>query len=257
MSTLYEKINEISARLTGFKVEGVGDGSFALINQKSRANAWFSYNTQIRNLLNDQNIDLVIDVGANEGQFAQYIGSFYTGKIVSFEPVTSVFEKLSAMASACPQWDVFQLALGSSDSSRIINISTKTVFSSILKTNEYCAQRFGIESVGSEQEHINIRRLDTMLDEIDPDVRYKNIFLKMDTQGYDIEVFDGLGHRAENVAALQSEISLIPIYEDMPHWTESISTFERNGFAVAAMFPVNWDTGRVIEYDCLMTRIKC
>jgi hypothetical protein len=55
--------------------------------------------------------------------------------------------------------------------------------------------------------------------------------------------------------ALQSEVSLIPIYESMPHRTESIAAFEQAGFGIAGMFPVNRAQGRVIEYDCVLTRI--
>jgi hypothetical protein len=69
-----------------------------------------------------------------------------------------------------------------------------------------------------------------------------------------MEVFKGLGNKLDEVLVLQSEVSLIPIYDNMPHWTESISLYESAGFGVVGMFPVNWDAGRVVEYDCLLTR---
>ena len=53
---------------------------------------------------------------------------------------------------------------------------------------------------------------------------------------------------------MQSEVSLIPIYEDMPHWTESIEMYEAAGFGVVGLYPVTRDDGRVIEYDCLLKR---
>jgi hypothetical protein len=93
-----------------------------------------------------------------------------------------------------------------------------------------------------------------VLDELAAEGSFRNIFLKLDTQGFDAEVFKGLGSRLDDVRVLQSEISLIPIYENMPHWTESIALYESAGFGVAGMFPVNWDAGRVVEYDCLLTR---
>lgn len=78
----------------------------------------------------------------------------------------------------------------------------------------------------------------------------------METQGYDMEVFKGLGNKLKYVIVLQSEVSLISIYEGMPHWTESISIYEKAGFGVVGMFPVNRDSGRIIEYDCLLARVE-
>lgn len=80
------------------------------------------------------------------------------------------------------------------------------------------------------------------------------VFLKMDTQGYDTAVFEGLGTALAHVVLLQSEVSLIPIYAGMPHWTESIATYEKNGFGVVGMFPVSRDSSRVVEYDCLLVK---
>jgi hypothetical protein len=50
-------------------------------------------------------------------------------------------------------------------------------------------------------------------------------------------------------------MSLIPIYEQMSNWTESISDYERAGFGVVGMFPVSRDSGRIIEYDSLLISV--
>lgn len=76
----------------------------------------------------------------------------------------------------------------------------------------------------------------------------------MDTQGYDLEVFSGLGEKIRHVIAMQSEVSVIPIYKKMPAWIESISVFEKQGFQVVGLFPVTRDFLCVIEYDCLLIR---
>lgn len=226
-----------------------------MIDKRCRMDATFSYRAQIRSVIERSDIDLVIDAGANEGQFARSLRSFYAGQILSFEPVTFAFDKLAEAASADPKWHVYKLALGSRDCTQTINVSDRTLFSSLLKSNDYCAQRFGDRAKGKHKEVIRICRLDGLLEEIVPDIGSKRVFLKMDTQGYDLEVFKGLGQRLERVTALQSEVSLISIYEGMPHWTDSISLYERTGFGVVGMFPVNRDSGRVIEYDCLLEKI--
>lgn len=254
MVTVKKLSKYIIKSLTGFEIERFGAKSFALIDRNNRIDAWFSYRNQIRSVIEKFDIDIVIDVGANEGQFSQQLRTFYDGEILSFEPVTSVFEKLAKAASADPKWHAFKLALGSSETTLTINVSDNTVFSSLLKTNDYCMQRFGDRSLGTREEVVSVRRLDMLLDDLIPDIENKRIFLKMDTQGYDMEVFKGLGNKIKHVNVLQSEVSLISIYEGMPHWTESISILEKAGFGVVGMFPVTRDSGRVIEYDCVLAR---
>jgi len=67
-------------------------------------------------------------------------------------------------------------------------------------------------------------------------------------------VIKGLGDCVRFISALQSEVSIVPLYEGMAHWTECMSLYERAGFVVAGMFPVTLDYLRVIEFDCLMVR---
>ena len=93
MSIVRRIAKSLFQRVTGFDIERAGD-NFFLIEQRRRGDAWFSHDAQLRTILEKESIDLVLDVGANEGQFAQKIRSFYSGKILSFEPVPSVFEQV-------------------------------------------------------------------------------------------------------------------------------------------------------------------
>jgi hypothetical protein len=135
-----------------------------------------------------------------------------------------------------------------------MNVAPYSPLSSFLTPNAFSRQQFR-GSAGDAHEIVTVQRLDAVLEpwlRADPSAR---LFLKLDTQGYDLEAFEGLGAYAENVVVMQSEVSLIPIYDGMPHWTHSIGVYERAGFNVCGMFPVNRDAeGRVIEYDCLLVR---
>ena len=88
-------------------------------------------NPHLEDFLISRRIDTVLDVGANIGQFAQRIRSHgYDGRIISFEPVSSVYETLINAARSDPLWETRQLALGDCSGSKLINISKSTVYSS-------------------------------------------------------------------------------------------------------------------------------
>lgn len=251
---LLRRIQLIVEQILGLIFTKSALGSIVITKKSAKRNAWFSYNIQFQSIIENLDIDLLLDVGANEGQFVQQIRKYYQGDVYSFEPIPSVFKKLSDVALTDDKWHVFNYALGSIDGEQEINVSEMTVFSSLHETSNYSQDFFGKNSNSTQKQRIKMQRLDHALQEIIGDDSDKRIFLKMDTQGHDLEVFKGLGKFSKNVRALQSELSVIPIYEDIPHWTESIAKYEEAGFTVAGMFPVNRDSLKVIEYDCVFMR---
>jgi FkbM family methyltransferase len=212
-------------------------------------------------LLNQLEIDCVLDVGANNGQFAQRLRhSGYTGHIISFEPVPRFVDAMRTLAADDDKWTVHQLALGSTEGSLPLRVQRS--FSSLLTSTDYGKQRFATlrEFADTDQIEVPIRRLDSMIDELlaplvqggtaDP-----RVFLKMDTQGFDLEVFRGLGDRTEHIVALQSEIALLMIYQQMPRMPEALAVYEAAGYELTGLYPVTREPdGRVIEYDCTMVR---
>jgi FkbM family methyltransferase len=280
MNKFKQLLKNIVNNISGYKLEGLSNGSFAFLKQnvsveyfwpstvilKQKTDDEVESNRKIydrlcqlriKTLLDRYQINVVIDVGANEGQFASELRRIgYQGKIISFEPIASVFEKLTTVATLDRDWDVYNLALGQENSQKTIYIAGDSAFSSLLKSNDWCEQEFGDESVGKREETVIVRRLDELLHETIENLDQARIYLKMDTQGYDLEVFMGLGAMAKQVLALQSEMSVVPIYQGMPHLTESISFFEQAGFGIAGMYPVSTEKSalRVVEFDCLMVR---
>lgn len=244
-------LKRFAESMIGYQIKRVGPESIALIPSGGAADAWFSYDMQLRWLIESQRINLIVDVGANNGQFAEHLRHLYKGDILSFEPVATAFANLQAAAASAPNWRVHQVALGSTSSIGVMHVARDTIFSSLLPVNAYSVGQFD-QSVTLREEVVTIRRLDDVLNELVSGLPDRRILLKMDTQGYDLEVFNGLGACLPLVRAVLSEVSLIPIYDGMPHWTDTVECYERAGFRVVGMFPVTRDHGRVIEYDCLL-----
>ena len=127
--------------------------------------------------------------------------------------------------------------------------------SSFLRASVYGRQRWN-ELTYSTTERVRARRLDEMLDDIIPDVSNPRLYLKLDTQGYDVEVFFSAGDRIIDFVGMQSELSLLSVYEEMPHMLTALAVYQRSGFEVTGIFPVTRErcTGRLVELDCVMVR---
>ena len=202
--------------------------------------------------LNKYQIDSIIDVGANEGQFALSMRNLgFRGRIYSFEPVDAAFEKLISVSSLDDDWNAFNFALGAEPGDALINVSNFSSFSSILDVNEYALDRWEDSEVTHQQE-ISIRTLDNCASEglVDCDSR---LLLKMDTQGYDLEVFKGALSVLPNVSCVLSELSLIPIYENMPSYSDSLTEYESHGFHVSGFYPITRNKNLTLnEVDCVL-----
>lgn len=255
MGACRRRIRKLFETVIDCQIQWFGGKNIALVDNKHHVEAWYSYEAQLRNVLQKNGINFIVDVGANEGQFVRKLRKFYSGTIISFEPVSSTFEVLADHARYDPAWHVVKCALGSKNTSGTINISQCSDFNSLLTVNKYGTTRFGQMILGTKKESITIRRLDNVLEEYLSAMKNWHIFIKMDTQGYDLEVFKGMGEYINHIDAIQSEVSLLPIYEGMPHWTESITTFEKNGFGIVGLFPVTRDSNKIIEYDCLLEKM--
>src|SRR5215471_11666960 len=82
--------------------------------------------------IRSRNIDVVVDVGANIGQYGQHLRhTGYKGWIVSAEPVSAVYDVLAARAAADVRWNALNLAFGEKEGAAQINVSEWSVFSSI------------------------------------------------------------------------------------------------------------------------------
>jgi FkbM family methyltransferase len=205
---------------------------------------------QIHSTLQRYAINLVVDVGASRGQFARNLRQIgYQGFICSFEPIPEEFARLEELMGADPRWKGYQLALGREDKRALFNVAAEsTVMSSFLRHKDRNAQIRKIE--------VSVRRLDSLEDELLALVSEPRILLKLDTQGFDLEVVKGGLRCMEHVLCLQSEIAVDHLYNEMPHYLDALQRYETLGFQLAGLFEVarNPSQETVIEMNCLMVR---
>lgn len=211
--------------------------------------------THLANVLRSRKIDCIFDVGANAGQYGLFLRELgYKGSIISFEPVKSVFEVLKRHCERDDKWLCFNYALGDKNEEKILNVYKSTVFSSFLTANEYSKNIWhSLEDVTPET--VKVFRLDDVWDELTAKLGCENYMLKLDTQGFDRFVFDGVRDHLDKIAVLQSELSLIPVYDGMPQAYAVLNEFHKHDFQISGMYPINRDRSlAVIEYDCVMVK---
>ena len=210
---------------------------------------------QVTWLLRACRVNLVLDVGANKGQFATRLREAgYRGQIASFEPSSEPFRTLARVSAEDPKWTVHNMALGSEEGTAELHVA-KGPLSSLQPANEF-GKEWRDSLADTHTEQVQVRTLKAMFEELTADLDAPRVFLKMDTQGFDHEVFAGAGDALSSVVGLQSELSSLPIYEGAPRLTDQLEVYEQAGFEVVGIYPVGRDrrTMRVIEFDLVMLR---
>lgn len=213
-----------------------------------------SYTHRIRTLFKHFGITSVIDIGANAGQFYDQMRNEigFAGPIYSFEPDPKLAAALAERATIDPDWTIFPVALGSSAGMTKFNVMTNPVYNSFHAPDLRQVAHHENGNVVANTVEIEVRTLDAMAAAF-PDLSHT--YVKMDTQGFDLEVLKGGQQVARQIPALQTEVSLKPLYLGGPTISESIAAFSEVGFAVADQFLVSTDgQHRAVEFDCIMVR---
>ncbi len=205
--------------------------------------------------LREFEINLVLDVGANSGQFASGIRCHgYTGDIVSFEPLLNAYAELLRSSQGDTKWAVHpRCAIGDHNGEAEINIAGNSVSSSLLTMmDSHLTAAPNSAYVGKES--VSLLTLDSVSYQYD--VQEKNTFLKIDTQGFEWAVLDGAQSVIQNVRGVLLELSLTPLYEGQHLWRELIERLEREGFVLWALEPEFIDpaSGRLLQANGIFFR---
>jgi FkbM family methyltransferase len=207
---------------------------------------------RVRDLIDfiqDRKIETVIDVGANVGQFGEGLrAEGFRGRIISFEPIASVFLDLAKKASADGNWEAHQCGLGASAGKAQIHVSELTVFSSILDMTSVASLHDSRTAV-TRIEDIEIRTLDQLAEGLSG-----NILLKIDAQGYEKHIIEGGTKTIPRVLGIQLELPVIRVYKGEWQFHEAVKYMADIGFVPAQIQPVSFhgaDNVSAVDFDCL------
>jgi len=211
--------------------------------------------TYMRELFDLLKIGCVLDVGANVGQYRDFLRTHvgYQGQIISFEPIQKNATLLERRAESDSKWDIHPIALGDQNTELFLNVMEHDRFSSFLAPNNAPVPEFESINVIRERQMTKVRRLDDWASEEGCKYDLRRAYLKLDTQGFDINVLRGAKQLWPKIAAMQSEVSCLPIYEGSMPMPEAVRFFNEAGFDAGEMFTVSRDRAlRAVEFDCIL-----
>lgn len=212
---------------------------------------------KLRNLRRLVPFDLVLDIGANTGQFVRKLrDSGYRGSIVSFEPLSAAYAELCESAARDRNWTIApRAAIGATNGAVELNVAANSYSSSALPMldahlNAAPESRY----IGAEK--VPMARLDSIAA---PFVRHDStIFMKIDTQGYEWNVLDGAEGLMPQVQLVQVELSLVPLYAGQPLLGQMYDRLRAAGFEWLDLVPgfEEQSTGRLLQLDGIFRRTE-
>jgi len=211
---------------------------------------------QIRRLIEIHDPDLVIDVGANRGQFAESIRRLgYRGALVSFEPVPHLNRELLGKSATDPDWTIVNAAAGDEAGEFDLGVYSDDSLSSLHTPGEEAKRLFGPYFGGKATVRAKVISIDAWLNEAGRETA-RRILLKSDTQGHDLAVLKGARSALQRTSAVVTEVSFIRMYDGSPTYREVFEFLEAAGFVAGGLFPISHRAAdlALIEMDAIFVR---
>jgi len=221
-----------------------------------RTNLYSRDDLRLQKFMEIHEIETVLDIGANKGQFAlELLGSGFKGRVVSFEALPGVYEELQKNSEIFGgRWTVApRCALGDEKGSIKFHVTHNLASSSMLAPSELLASA---DELFTAKETIEVAcdRLDDMIGPLG--IPLDGLFLKLDVQGGEKKVLAGASDLLSKVQGVFLEMSLRALYEGQPLARELDALLIDTGFELWDILPVYRDpqTGRLDQYDAIYFR---
>jgi len=199
------------------------------------------------------NLQTVLDIGANVGQFVKEIREqLPEAQIYSFEPIKECFDKLEENMKADKNFKAFNFALGDKDQNLEMHKSSYTPSSSILDMAETHKTLFP-HTKDSKPEQIVVKKLDDIATNLNLS---KNILIKIDVQGFEDKVITGGIETFKKANVVIIENSFVELYKNQSLFDDIYQKLKILGFVYKGGLQekLNKKTGQIISEDSLFIR---
>lgn len=201
-------------------------------------------------LAREHGVTTIIDVGANTGQFAERVfAEGWEGNILSVEPLSDAHNALTRAASAIARWQVApRCAVGAVKGTALINVSGNSQSSSLLAALAESSQSEpGIAAIRTET--VDVETLDSLVNSAN-----QTFLLKIDAQGYELNVLKGAENLFDSVPLIYTEMALAPSYDGAPLFTELGQEIVEKGYTCVAIHQGYSRDKRMHEVDGLFVK---
>jgi len=173
------------------------------------------------------NIDTVLDIGANIGQFAaQARIDFPAAHIYSFEPLPDCFRRLVSSRAGDERFTGFDVALTDVGGVVPLRRSSSSASSSLLQMADLHKQSFPA-TAGETIVEVKAQRLDDVARTL---ALGQHILLKMDVQGAEDRVIRGGADTIRRADVVLTETSFLELYEQQPLFHDIYLSLTALGF---------------------------
>jgi len=199
-------------------------------------------------------INTFIDIGSNRGQFA--LVARYTNissTIYSFEPQSEPASKYKMIFKADKNAILFQSAIGLKEEEKKMYISKRDDSSSILEIGANQTTIFpGTQT--SSAKLIKVAPLHRFLSKRD---LVNDVFVKIDVQGFELEVLKGSVDLLEYFDYIYVECSFIELYEKQALADEVITFLNNYSFKLRGVYNMFYDKkGIAVQADFLFRKSR-
>jgi FkbM family methyltransferase len=199
-------------------------------------------------------IKSVVDIGANKGQFSLTSRRCFPGaKIFAFEPLSSAATIFNRVFKNDSNIKLYNFAIGAKKQRAEIHISNSEDSSSLLPISKLQNDIFpGTFEVRTEI--INVERLDSF-------ITSKNIakrsLLKIDVQGFEIEVLKGCHGLLNSFNFVYCECSFVELYSGQSMACDVVEFLRKEGFILKGVYNTSYNKqGLAIQADMLFESLS-
>lgn len=179
----------------------------------------------------------IVDVGANEGQtIHRVLHEFPCATVHSFEPSPDTYRVLERIAKHESRARVYPLACGASQGTVKFHVTGNHWCSSVLPPSDLGQRYYGDWYATRKVIEVPMIRLDHWavkhaISEVD--------LLKVDAQGYDLEVLRGASGLLSRTKAINCECQFAPEYDGCASFSQIDRFLVENGFSLHQLHEVN------------------
>lgn len=205
-----------------------------------------------RSILSTLNLNTIIDIGANRGQFSLIARKYFPeAKIIAFEPLSEPANMFRRVFISDRLTLLHELAIGPQECNQIIHISRADDSSSLLPITRLQNKTYpGTEEITTRS--VFVKPMDSVLI---PDEIKAPAFMKIDVQGYEKQVLEGCKSYLSLFSYIYIECSFIELYDGQALAHEIIAYLANYGFILSGIYNLDQDkNGLPVQGDFLFTQ---